>query len=175
MTKTDLLIDRWVWKENRKKAIKLVKDASPDEEERMRIYGDEYVEYARWIKGVLMHGAVAAVDLSTNAASNSSASCNAPLVTPVAVALQQPTTVAASTSSTSRAAPMPTSGAVALQQQWVFAAAGPSTNAASRPSATAGVRRSSNTQSNPTLPPAKRAKTSSGPLNVIAVIDLTES
>ncbi len=145
MTKTDLLFNRSVWEANQKKAIQLVKDASPDEQERMRIYGDEYAEFARWITGIPTPGVV------TSAGSSNGAAC---------------------ISSASLAAPIP---AVGLKRQRAVAFAGPSTNSANRPAATTRVRRASNTRSIPTLPATKRAKTSSRPLDGIAVIDLTES
>ena len=59
MTKTDLLHGRSVWKAHREKAIQLIKDVSPDEAERVRIYGDEYAEYARWIEGLSTFEALA--------------------------------------------------------------------------------------------------------------------
>ncbi|KAF7789415.1 hypothetical protein EIP86_000359 [Pleurotus ostreatoroseus] len=52
VTKTELLHESTLWRVKQRKAIKLVKDACPNEAERTRIYGEEYPEYAKWIKGI---------------------------------------------------------------------------------------------------------------------------
>ncbi|KAF7789411.1 hypothetical protein EIP86_000355 [Pleurotus ostreatoroseus] len=59
VTKTDLLHGRSEWKAHREKAIQLIKDVSPDEAERIRIYGDEYAGYTRWIEGISTFEALA--------------------------------------------------------------------------------------------------------------------
>ncbi|KAF7789412.1 hypothetical protein EIP86_000356 [Pleurotus ostreatoroseus] len=59
VTKTDLLHSRSVWQSRQQKAKQLIKDVSPDEAERVRIYGGEYAEYAKWMKGVPASGATA--------------------------------------------------------------------------------------------------------------------
>ncbi|KAJ3551126.1 hypothetical protein NM688_g4911 [Phlebia brevispora] len=51
ITKTKLLHDCTVWKVGKTKAIKLLHDISPDEEERRRILGDEYAELVRRVEG----------------------------------------------------------------------------------------------------------------------------
>ncbi|KAF7789413.1 hypothetical protein EIP86_000357 [Pleurotus ostreatoroseus] len=59
VTKTELLYEQIVWKARQRKAIKLIKDASTDDAERNRIFGDEYAEYERWIKGIPLPGMIA--------------------------------------------------------------------------------------------------------------------